>query len=205
MKRGLISTVVLTIALTGTAAAQQATPEALRPGDAIQLQLVIPGDAGAGQDYSGDYMIAESGTVALPLIGEVQARGVPAQQLRSRIIEGYQSLFRNQAVQVTLLRRISVLGAIRNPGLYHADPTMHIGDVIAMAGGATEAGRSDEVQIIRNGQKITTDISSSSALPTELRSGDQLYVPEKSWFSRNGAWLVGFTVGIVGVIVRAVY
>ncbi len=202
MKHGFLSTVLLSAALTGTAMAQQPIQEALRPGDVVRLQLVIPGDAGQGQDYSGDYMITEAGTVSLPLIGVIQAANVPSDQVRARIVEGYQSLFRNQALQVTLMRRISVLGAVRTPGIYHADPTMRIGDVIALAGGVGPNGKQNDVKIIRNGQEVSTDLTLVSSLPGELQSGDQIFVPERSFVSRNFPWLVGVTLGIVGIIVR---
>lgn len=195
-----LGAILLTLALTGSAMAQQAAPGGLRPGDAIRLQLVVSGEG--GQDYSGDYMIDESGIVSLPLIGSMQAISVPSQELRSRIIQQYQSLFRNQAIQVTLLRRVSVLGAVRTPGVYHVDPTMNIGDIIATAGGVATNGRQDEVQIMRDGQEIVTDLSLASAVPPEIRSGDQIFVPEKSWVSRNFPWLVGVGMTVTAIIVR---
>jgi protein involved in polysaccharide export with SLBB domain len=140
--------------------------------------------------------------VSLPLIEGMQATNVPAQELRNRIIQQYQSLFRNQAIQVTLLRRVSVLGAVQSPGLYHVDPTMRIGDVIATAGGVTGQGRQDEVRIIRNGQEIQTDLTLASAVPPEIRSGDQIFIPERSWVSRNFPWLVGLGISITALIVR---
>jgi len=200
MRLIFFSMILLTAALTGTAMAQQSPPDALRPGDAIRLQLVVSGEG--GQDYSGEYMIDESGRVSLPLIEGMLATSVSGQELRSRIIQQYQSLFRNQAIQVTLLRRVSVLGAVRTPGLYHVDPTMRIGDVIATAGGATPNGKQGEVRIIRDGQEIVTELSLASAVPREIRSGDQIFVPERSWVSRNFPWLVGMGMTVVALIVR---
>lgn len=200
MKQVFLSTFLLVV-LTGSAWAQQPS-DALRPGDAVRIQLVIPGDAGTSQDYSGEYMIDESGRVSLPLIESIQATSLPAQQLRSSIIQRYQSLFRNQAIQVTLLRRVSVLGAVRTPGLYHVDPTMRIGDVIATAGGATPQGKQDEVRIIRNGQEVVTDLSMASGVPQDIRSGDQIFIPERNWLARNVPWLVGVGITVTALVVR---
>ena len=201
----LFLSLALLVALTATGAAQQPAPDALRPGDSIRLHLVVPGEGEPGQGYSGDYMIDETGSLSLPLIEPLQATAMTAQDLRTSIIQQYQSLFRNQAIQVTVLRRVSVLGAVRNPGLYHVDPTMRIGDVIATAGGATESGRPDEVRIIRDGQEIRTELTPESAVPPELRSGDQIMIPERSWVSRNFPWLVGLGMTVTALIVREGY
>ena len=156
-------------------------------------------------DMSGDYVVDESGQVSLPLIGTRSASGIPAGELRRQLLAEYNAQFRNQSIQVTFLRRVSVLGQVKTPGLYHADPTMSVGDVLALAGGPTEKGRPDEVRILRNGREIRTDVTSTETLPPELQSGDQLYVPERSWFSRNGTYVIGISLGLVGIITRAIY
>jgi protein involved in polysaccharide export with SLBB domain len=198
----ILLSLALLATVTGTGAAQQPASDALRPGDSIRLHLVVPGEGEPGQGYSGDYMIDETGSLSLPLIEPLQATSMSAQDLRARIIQQYQSLFRNQAIQVTALRRVSVLGAVRNPGLYHVDPTMRIGDVIATAGGVTTDGRPNEVRIIRDGQEITTELTPESVVPQELRSGDQIIIPERSWVARNFPWLVGLGMTVTALLVR---
>lgn len=178
---------------------QGSTPDALRPGDAIRLQLTI---AGEGQNYDGEYIVDEAGMVALPLIGPQQVTGIPPQELRRRIVSEYETLYHDQTIGITLLRRISVLGAVRTPGLYHVDPTVRVAEVIAMAGGVTNDGKQDEVRILRDGREIVTDITPSSTLPAELRSGDQVFVPAKNWFARNPVWLVGVGTSILAIILR---
>lgn len=183
-----------------TAASQQtASGDALRPGDIVRVAI------SAMPDMNGDYVVDESGRVSLPLIGVRGVAGVNAGELRRQILDEYNAQFRNQSIQVTLLRRISVLGQVRNPGLYHADPTMSVGDVLALAGGPTEQGKPNEVRILRSGQEIRADISSTEVLPPELRSGDQLYVPQRSWFSRNGTYVIGLSLALVGIVTRALY
>jgi len=179
--------------------AQGPSPDILRPGDAIRLQLSV---AGEDQNFNGDYMVDEMGMLSLPVVGSMRATDVSAQQLRQRIITEYDSMFRNQSIQVTILRRIIVLGAVSNPGLYHIDPTMRISDVVATAGGVTKEGRVDEIRILRNGEELHVDLTPQSTLPSELRSGDQLFVPEKSWFARNGKWIVGVGLGVAVTINR---
>lgn len=190
---------ILAPALSSPSSAQEPPLDLLRPGDAIRLQLSVGGEE---QGYDGEYMVDEAGVLSLPLIGSMRAIDVPSAQLRQRIIDHYESMFRNQAIQVTILRRISVMGAVKSPGLYLVDPTMRISDVIAEAGGANEDGRVNEARILRNGQELRVELAPQSPLPAELRSGDQLFIPEKSWLARNGDWVVGVTVGTIGMLIR---
>jgi protein involved in polysaccharide export with SLBB domain len=79
-----------------------------------------------------------------------------------------------------------VLGAVRNPGLYPVDPTMTLGDVLALAGGTTQEGNPNKLALIRGGEKLSRDLSHGIRVAdSEIRSGDEIFVPERSWISRN--------------------
>jgi protein involved in polysaccharide export with SLBB domain len=93
---------------------------------------------------------------------------------------------------VTFLRRINVGGAIQKPGVYHAEPTMTVRDVLLEAGGPTMTGRTDRVELIRDGTVIQARLRQDVPIvESPIRSGDQLYVPERSWLSRNTNAAVG--------------
>jgi len=81
---------------------------------------------------------------------------------------------------------------VRSPGLYQVDPTMNISDVLAMAGGATNQGNIDKVELIRNGQRLASNLSPFTRVGSSpIRSGDQLVVPEKNWLVRNPGIVIG--------------
>ena len=128
---------------------------------------------------------------------------MPADRLRQEILDAYNAQFRNQSIQVTVLRRIRVLGAVQNPGLYHADPTMTVADIVALAGGPTEQGRLDQVRLVRDGREIEARLDSPVAM--QLQSGDQILVPERSWFARNTTWVIGLAMSTVAIITRVLY
>ena len=115
--------------LHASAASAQSGP--LKPGDVIRLSI------SREEGMSGDYAVDETGHAGLPLIGMKPVTAVPADQLRREIVAAYEEQLRNQTIQVVFLRRVRVLGEVRNPGLYHVDPTMTLGDAIALAGGPT--------------------------------------------------------------------
>lgn len=190
--------VALGVALSGSSGVRaQTVSDALLPGDVVRV--AISGEA----TLTGDYAVDASGTVSLPLIGTRSVTGVPAERLRQDVLDAYNAQFRNQSIQVTVLRRIRVLGAVQNPGLYHADPTMTVADVVALAGGPTEQGRLDEARVVRNGQEMKARLD--GAVGMQLESGDQILVPERSWFTRNTTWVIGLAMSTVAIITRILY
>jgi polysaccharide export outer membrane protein len=115
---------------------------------------------------------------------------------------GYETYLRNPTIEVTLLRRIAISGAVQKPGLYPVDPTMTVADAVALAGGATSDGRLDRVYLSRGGKRLSITLTRDSRLSdTPLASGDQLSVPLRSWFSRNASWVVSGTLAMAGLIV----
>jgi len=150
------------------------------PGDVIRLRIWREAD------MSGDYTIDATGHVTLPRLGATLVTSLSPDSLQQMLVAEYARYLKNPSVEVLLLRRVRVMGAVRTPGLYTADQTMRVRDVLALAGGATSEGRTDIVRLQRDGH--STSLSLTSAARTNevvLRSGDQLYVPERSWFARN--------------------
>lgn len=168
---------------------------ALRAGDVVRVRVWRE------PDLSGDFGVDETGTVVLPRLGPVTAAGVPAAALRERIVRGYTAFLNHASVEVTLLRRVQVLGAVRTPGLYPVDATMTLGDALALAGGTTPQGHPGRVVLVRRatGERIAVPTRTPVA-ETPLASGDQLYVPERSWLSRNPGVVSATVAAVVGLI-----
>ncbi len=167
----------------------------LAPGDMIRLRFWQE------TQFSGDFPVDERGFVTLPLLGVKQVTQWPADQVKAQLIREYGRQLRNQPADVTMLRRVSVIGAVTNPGLYHVDPTMRVGDVLALAGGASDGARQNRVQVLRGGRVLYGRLDDSATLHG-LQSGDQLVVPQKSWIERNAAILIGAGISAVAIIVR---
>ena len=171
-----------------TRLAQAHTPDVILPGDIVRLRIWRE------PDLSGDFPIDESGEVVLPRVGPVKATSETPQSLKTKLYSEYQKYLAQTSIDVTVLRRVQVLGAVRNPGLYPLDATMSVSDAIAMAGGVTSDGNEKKVQLVRGGQRLSGNLPQRTRLAdTPIRSGDQLYVPYRSWLSRNG-YLVGTIV-----------
>lgn len=180
-----------------TTSSLEAAGGTLKPGDVVRLKIWRE------TDLSGDFIVDERGTATLPKLGPTQVVGLSPDSLKAHLISAYSVYLRNPAIDVTLLRRITILGGVRNPGLYPVDPTMTLADAYALAGGISPEGKLNEVELVRDGQRTSYKLSGTTRIAdTPLRSGDQLYVPTRSWLSRN-TWVVTAAIGTTTTIMFA--
>lgn len=183
--------------VTGAVGAMAMAPDTvagdggLLPGDIVRLRIWRE------PDLSNDFPVDANGVVVFPKIGALRVTGISQDELRGLLIERYQRYLRNPSIEVTFLRRINVLGSVRSPGLFPVDPTMAVADALALAGGVTPDGRQDRIQLLRGGEVLTANISQRTRIAElPLQSGDQLYVPERSWFSRHGIGTTLISAGL---------
>jgi polysaccharide export outer membrane protein len=141
-----------------------------------KLKLVVYGE----DQLSGDIEVGGSGTVALPLVGEVEARGLTIAELttriRARLSQGYLKTPR-VTLQVTNLRPIYVHGEVRNPGELAFRNGMTFMDAVASAGGFSYRAVTDTIYLRRDGDAVERVVPIAAAglvLP-----GDNIRVPER--------------------------
>jgi polysaccharide export outer membrane protein len=144
----------------------------------------------------GVLVVADDGALRVPLVGNVQVKGLSTQEAARRIEKLFKdgSYFVNPHVGLTmtqsLSQRVSVLGEVRTPGRYAVDSKTGIVDLLAQAGGETEAA-SDTVYILHTdgsgkvnrypvSLRALTNGGTASAPP--LLGGDSLYVPKAEQF-----------------------
>jgi len=175
-----------------------APPAALRPGDLIRLRIWRE------PDFSGDFTVDEAGVVVLPRLGALDVTSEPPESLKATLVRGFGAFLNHSSIEVTFLRRVQIAGAVQKPGLYHVDPLMTVGDALALAGGVLPGGRPDEVEIIREGEKLPETLAGRLLIgESPIRSGDQLYVTERGWISRNPGLIVGM-ISAVSTLVLVV-
>lgn len=104
-------------------------------------------------DLSGQFIISSTGTVAMPLIGEVSAKGLTLRQLEAAIIKKLKPDFlKNPQVsaEVVNYRPFYIIGEVKNPGTYPYVNGMRILNAVAIAGGFTYRARDKEMLITRS-------------------------------------------------------
>ncbi|MFL5561387.1 MAG: polysaccharide biosynthesis/export family protein [Gemmatimonadaceae bacterium] len=167
----------------------------LRPGDVVRLRIWRE------PDLSGDFMVDETGVTMLPKVGPVQVIGRSVDSLRADLLALYRRYVSQPSIEVTPLRRVRVTGAVRTPGLYTVDPTMTIADAIALAGGVTPQGRRDRITLVRGDLSLDLrDFGSERRTRYSLHSGDEVFVPQSSWLSRNPGVAIGAVSATASII-----
>jgi polysaccharide export outer membrane protein len=171
-------------------------PDPLRLGDIVRLRIWREAE------MSGDYTVNEDGAVVLPRVGAIRVAGEQPAEIKTRITQAFSRFLQNPSIEVTLLRRVQVLGAVRNPGLYPVDPTMTVSDALALAGGTTPDGSPNRVVLIRDGVRLPVKLEANTPIAGAfIRSGDQIYVDQRSWISRNTGVVTAVITGVVSLII----
>jgi polysaccharide export outer membrane protein len=163
----------------------------LSPGDVVRLRIWRE------PDLSGDYVVDETGQVVFPLVGRLRVVDESAPSLRARLTGSYARFLQSPSVEVIPLRRVTVLGAVRTPGVYAVDLTTTVADALALAGGVGPDGNPDRVELLRGGRRVATFARSALFADLPLRTGDQLQVRERAWITRNAALVASIASGVV--------
>lgn len=156
-------------------------------GASDQIHVAVAGV----DELTGDYRVGGDGTVLLPLIGSIQARGrteaAMAAEIRTRLERDY---VHHADVLVTVTgfqgQRVSVLGAVANPGFYPLQGTREtVLDLLMRAGGpGPTAGSSLFLTTDHDLRHVTIDLTGLyedkpvPALDTVLHGGDTIQVQE---------------------------
>ncbi|MBI4544739.1 MAG: polysaccharide biosynthesis/export family protein [Gemmatimonadetes bacterium] len=197
----LLSASSLALAQSKSMPALEAEPggEYLRAGDVIKLVVWRE------PDMTGEFPVHDNGVAVLPRVGAYDVTRETAASLKARLVEELETYLRDPVVDVIVLRRVKILGAVHRPGLYSLDLTMSLGDGLALAGGATGVGRRDRIEILRDGERIVAELNERTRITdSPLRSGDEVYVPERSWLARNYGVAVSIMTTGVGIMLAII-
>jgi polysaccharide export outer membrane protein len=152
-----------------------ATDYRLGPGDVVRLITF-------GEDQlTGEFRVADSGTVALPLVGSVRAAGLTPSALEQSVADtlSRSGILRNPSVSAEIIayRPIFVLGEVNKPGQYPYQPGMTVVTAVAVAGGFTYRAFDRYASVVR-----TTDneaIEGRATRQSFLQPGDVVTVYER--------------------------
>ena len=200
MKRFAVGLIVAALGLgTSTVSAQEpqlaqhvigtvGSDLSLHPGDIIRVEVW------GQEEYSGQFLIDETGVFHYPVLGRVDTHSLTVAQLRDTLRTALEGLFTNPFVTITPLFRVAVLGEVRSPGLFTVDPTLSVLDLVAMAGGATEVGNLGKIRVLRSGAESEISFEEATLRGRTLhevgvRSGDEVIVPRR-FFTRQDWWTV---------------
>jgi len=151
-------------------------PYRLDAGD--KLRIVIYGQEGLTNTYAVD----AGGSITMPLIGSVRARGLTPAELAASITARLKKGYIREpyvAVEIEAYRPFFILGEVTAPGQYPYVPGMTAESAVAIAGGFTPRAERSAVKITRTypAGPLTTE----APLATTLKPGDTVLIGER-WF-----------------------
>jgi protein involved in polysaccharide export with SLBB domain len=169
-----------------------------QPGDLVRLRIWRE------PDLSGDFTVDETGSVVLPRIGAISVASDSPAELRERLTMEYSRYLSHTSVEVNVMRRVQILGAVRDPGLYPMDATMTVEDGLALAGGIATNGDLEDIELRRGGETLLVRLDRRSPIGAAgMRSGDQIYVPERGWMNRYQQGLVAAALSVTASLIVA--
>ncbi|MBN8957612.1 MAG: polysaccharide export protein [Rhizobiales bacterium] len=168
--------VIAPVAYADQSMTEPSGPYRLGSGD--RLRIVVFGQEGLTSTYAVD----PNGSVTMPLIGTVPARGLTtkelAQSVTARLKNGY-IREPHVAVEVEFYRPFFILGEVANPGQYPYVANMTVETAVAIAGGFSPRAYKGRVRVSRtiNGELMRGQVP----LYAPVRPGDTINVAER-WF-----------------------
>ena len=143
-----------------------------------RLRVVVYGQEG----LTNSYAIDAGGSITMPLIGAVPARGLTPAGLASHVagrLRGGYIREPSVAVEIEAYRPFFILGEVAAPGQYPYVPDMSVESAVAIAGGFSPRAKRDAVTLTHTDP--SGPIRAVVPLGTPLSPGDTVLVGER-WF-----------------------
>ncbi len=158
----------------------------LGPGDVFDVRVM-------GEDeLSSTFRVSNDGGVDFPFVGELEVAGLEPEEVADlvavRLREGEFLVdpHVNVFVQEYQSKRVSVVGAVKNPGTFSIAPGLTVVHAIQQAGGASALASQNDTVItrriegeLRRFRVRVRDITRGQSEDFPLQAGDIIYVPER--------------------------
>jgi protein involved in polysaccharide export with SLBB domain len=98
----------------------------------------------------------------------------------------YTRVTRTPSIEVTPLRRVTVIGEVKRPATYFVETMTTLREAVALAGGVTDIGTLGRIVVVRDSARIVIDKwEQRRDEPTVVHSGDVVWVDREPWLKRN--------------------
>ena len=181
MKAFFVAVLLALVAFGGALPAQAQSAGSInltyRLGAGDKVKISVYGQA----DLSGEFVVDSSGTVQLPLIGQVKAMGMTVREFESEIAaalrDGQYLKDPRVSVEVANYRPFYIIGEVNKPGEYPYVNDMTVLNAVALAGGFTFRADDSEVYVRRHGGTTETKLPADQS--TRVEPGDIIRVGER--------------------------
>ena len=141
-----------------------------------KLKVTVFGE----EELSGEFEVDGAGFLAMPLIGEVEARGLSLRGMEKRVVEKLKNGFLKAPrvnVEVLNYRPFYILGEVKKPGSFPYVDGMTVVMAVALAGGFTYRAKKSDIIITRAHDPKRT--KRKAQIETVVLPGDIITVKER--------------------------
>ena len=142
-----------------------------------EIEVVVYGEP----DLSATYRIETTGTISVPLIGEVTLRGLTLREaealIEAELADGY---LVEPSVSIALARMepFYIMGEVKVPGRYPYVNDMSVMNAVALAGGFTYRANRKEVEVLRK-DRPESSVYDDVPVHSKIGPGDTIIVKER--------------------------
>ncbi len=158
---------------SGAVASRAAAGYVLGPGDQISIRVV-----NFEEINDKPIPIDLSGRIHLPLVGDVQVSGITIQQLESELSRRLKKYVLNPDVSISVTdfrsQPVSVVGAVRTPGVQQVQGRKTVLEVLSMAGGLEPLSAGSTLKITRQKEWGPIPLPNAETDPTQQYSVAQI-------------------------------
>jgi polysaccharide export outer membrane protein len=166
-----------TAAVGNPPAQESAVQPSYRLGAGDKLRITVFGQ----KDLTGTYQVDGAGLLSFPLVGQIPAGGLTADQLGQSLVSRLKPDYLKDpsvSVEVLTYRPFYVVGEVKTPGGYPYVANMTVLNAVALAGGFTYRARENSFYVTRSdkdGGKVKLDATPD----TPVEPGDVITVRER--------------------------
>ena len=150
--------------------------DSYRLGAGDKMKITVYGE----QDLSGEFLVSSNGRVQFPLIGEIQAVNLTAQEFAKALTAELGAKYlRNPKVSIEIqtFRPFYIIGEVNKPGEYAYESGLSLHGAVALAGGYTYRANDSNVYIRRVGSDAETSMRVTGQI--KIYPGDVVRIPER--------------------------
>jgi len=147
----------------------------LGPGDKVRVTVFNE------EQLSGEFLVANNGAVAMPLVGEIKAGGLTTTELQVAVEQQLTSsgLVKQPRVSTDVIayRPFYILGEVDKPGQYPYTIGLTVTKAVATAGGFTYRANNKVIYLTREGS--TNEVPVSVTAASSIGPGDTVRIAER--------------------------
>jgi protein involved in polysaccharide export with SLBB domain len=162
--------------LPQTGHASVVNDDGYRLGAGDKMKITVYGE----QDLSGEFLVSANGQVQFPLIGEVKAADLTAQEFAKALTAELGAKYLRDpkvSIEIENYRPFYIIGEVNKPGEYPYESGLSLHGAVALAGGFTYRANDSNVYIRRVGSDAETSMRVTGQI--KIYPGDVVRIPER--------------------------